>query len=174
MKALRCQLRHGSLACRVRVELTSSKVGAWCSSTELPAGCFMRSSISVQFAKLSKLAISANCMLARMEGVEPPQTRLEGGCPIQLDDMRKEWSGRPDSNRHPFRLITFKVWASANFATARFWCEAPESNREAAIFENARYASSLQLRIVGAFPESRTRNIWFLKPARLPVAPGRQ
>lgn len=26
----------------------------------------------------------------------------------------------------------------------------------------------------GAFPEIRTRNIWYLKPARLPVAPGRQ
>ena len=71
-------------------------------------------------------------------------------------------------------LIGFKPRASADCATVRCWCEAPESNRDAPSFEFGRYAYSRQLRMRGAFPGIRTRNIWFLKPARLPVAPERR
>lgn len=71
-------------------------------------------------------------------------------------------------------LFGFKPRASADCATVRYWCEAPESNREAPNFEYGRYANSLQLRVNGAFPGIRTRNNWSLKPARLPVAPDQE
>ena len=71
--------------------------------------------------------------------------------------------------------------ASPNCATVR-WCETPECAKpglgprtgKRQGLSLAGMPDSLQPRISGAFPGIRTRNIWSLKPARLPVAPDQE
>jgi hypothetical protein len=111
--------------------------------------------------------------LASPEGFEPSRTGLEHRSALQGAGRVVGWAGlEPASQLGSWGLKPGRLPIAP--PSGLLWCEAPESNREALNFEYRRYASSLQLRVVGAFPGTRTPNIYVLSVARLPIAPGKQ
>ncbi len=89
--------------------------------------------------------------LARPEEFESPCARLEGGCLIQLDDGRNDLVGQigvEPTKAEVLRLVAAPICISQQ----SMWCEARESNSEAPAFEDGRYASSRQLRILVPSP----------------------
>lgn len=112
--------------------------------------------------------------MAPTAGIEPANPGLEVRCLIQSALWVKK-CGRTGETRTRIPMD------SSGLSRGRLpiappsvtWCEAPDLNRETTSFELARYTISHQLRIAGAFPEARTRNICILSAVRLPIAPGR-